>query len=231
MTSLYLDESGSMNKDASCVFQNYIIAIVRVHKARRVKSAMKRFISDRIEHLRSIDKYGQMFNEDGSFHELKGSCLDRATKISFFNFLARDNIFDVHYIVINNSKVRDDSRLYDKKPRAVNYVLTLAMKYFLEHGHLDSDDYILQIDEQNLSTGCLNSLEDHLNIRLVLEDELANSFAVSYFDSSNNIFVQLADLCANLLYSQLRSKHSDYDSLITILKANGYIKFTFNFPL
>ena len=55
------------------------------------------------------------------------------------------------------------------------------------------------------------------------------SFSVSYFDSSQNRLVQVADVFANFFYSYLVT--GQYNEQIDMLKDKGIIKFIFEFPL
>jgi len=226
MVSLYIDESGFMTQEHCRKLPYYVLALVRVHDSKKVKRLMKRFVSANLERLRELDKDGKMFI-DGHFHELKGSALDHDMKESFFRYVCRDQIFDVFFVTLYNKKIT--GTLYKNRARASNFVLTLALKYFFEHNLLDKDTYLLQIDEQNIRTESRNSLEDHLNIQLTLERELADGFSITYYDSSCNTCIQLADLCANLYYSQLMT--SGYSSLFGDLRKQGYIKFDFYYPL
>ena len=57
---------------------------------------------------------------------------------------------------------------------------------------------------------------------------ISGKFDVTYFDSSNNSLIQMADVFANLLYSHLQT--GGYDDELKKLRDVGILKFTFEFP-
>lgn len=226
MEYIYIDESGTMTQEHSDTMPYQVIALVRVHNISRMKIVIKRFVADNFKHLKEIDHEHKMFRGD-SFYELKGSALDHATKDKLIRFLCRNNYFEVFYIKIVNSRIR--SNLYSNKARATNYIVGLALDYFFKNGYLPYDDYHLQIDEQNIKTESQNVLEEYLNMKLAMEKGYAKGFHVEYFDSSRNKLVQLADVFANLYYSEILQ--NNYTELIDQLRKDGYIKHEFIFPL
>ena len=71
MERLYIDESGTMTVKFCGTHPYFIIAIVRVRDAKKLKKAYKRFVSKNLSKLRAADKRGRMFR-NGKFSELKG---------------------------------------------------------------------------------------------------------------------------------------------------------------
>ena len=226
MEYIYIDESGSMTQEFSESFPYQVLALVRVHNTHQAKTIIKRFVSENLEHLRQIDHEHKMFRGD-AFYELKGSALDHQTKEKLIRYLCKNNYFEVFFIKIVNSRIKGP--IYSNKARATNYVIALAMRYFFRHDLLPFDDYTLQIDEQNIKTESRNVLVEHLNMNLSMDEELAKSFHIDYFDSANNKLVQLADIFANFYYSELMT--GKYTELINELKKEGYIRFEFTFPM
>lgn len=72
-------------------------------------------------------------------------------------------------------------------------------------------------------------LEQYLNTELRGKSVTTGKFTVRYFDSSNNKFIQIADVFANLYYSDLLT--SKYNQSINILREQNLLKFIFKFPL
>ncbi|MBQ1959848.1 MAG: hypothetical protein II354_05400, partial [Firmicutes bacterium] len=72
-------------------------------------------------------------------------------------------------------------------------------------------------------------LENYLNTELLLAGIIEDECKVSYFDSANNIIIQIADVFANLMFSQLKT--GAYTEEFEKMKDDGYIKNIFNFPL
>ncbi len=52
---------------------------------------------------------------------------------------------------------------------------------------------------------------------------------VEYFDSCNNHIIQIADVFANLMYSELKT--NSYTTELSYMKSNNYLKHIFKFPL
>lgn len=226
MEYIYIDESGLLTQAHAEHFPYQVLALVRVFNVPTLKQVMKRFVSENLEKLRELDHEHRMFRGN-DFLELKGSALDHKMKEKLLRYLCRNNYFEVYYIKIVNNRVKGP--LYSNKARATNYILTLAMKYFLQHGYLPMDEYCLQIDEQNIKTESRNVLVEHLNMTLAMDASLASSFRIDYFDSARNKLVQLADIFANFYYSELMT--GQYTELFEELRKESYIKFEFVFPL
>ena len=87
---------------------------------------------------------------------------------------------------------------------------------------------LIQIDERNQKTRAKYVLEEYLNTELCLSGIYSKKLGVKYFDSCNNRLIQLADVMANILYSNLRTQN--YDKEINAMKKKGYIKKIFDFP-
>ena len=236
--NIYVDESGSINNhDPDNKY--FIIALVYTEDSKSLKRSYKRFVSANIERLAILDKEktvhrngvsyrvgGKMF-KDGKFNELKGSQFDREMKLEFVDFMMQKPNFSVFYIKIANDKL--DDKICDNTARAFNYCIKLALEYFIKHRLLPNEACSIQLDERNERTETKYFLENYLNTELVLGGVAKENFKVSYFDSANNICVQIADVFANLMYSELKT--GGYSEKIEELKDAGFIKHVFEFPL
>ena len=72
-------------------------------------------------------------------------------------------------------------------------------------------------------------LEQYLNTELIGRKVTQHPFKVTYYDSASNRLIQVADVFANLYFSQLKT--GKYGQEIKTLKDNGKLKFEFKFPL
>ena len=63
----------------------------------------------------------------------------------------------------------------------------------------------------------------------MLSMDLIDTAKVHYYDSSQNVFIQIADVFSNLLYSNMLT-NGEYNDTIKELKENGYILAPFIFP-
>lgn len=224
---LYIDESGSMTSRDSEKHPYFVISMVKVNDIKKVVRCFKRFVSGNYGELQKIDKRKKMFNADGHFRELKGSELTPDLKREFMRKLFRDNALEVFFITIDNKSV--NSSLYNNTARAFNYCVKLAIGYYINRGELPRDIQTIEIDERNESTKTRYFLQEYLNTELILhENVLSNNLSVKYFDSANNIFIQIADVFANIKYSDLLT--GNYKKELESARKEGYLKKNFNFP-
>lgn len=216
----------------------FIIALVRAINKESLKKAYKRFVSSNFDRLLELDQDklhprtgkvikegGKMF-KDGKFRELKGSQFDREMKQKFIEFFSRKQSYEIYYIKIANEKLTDS--FCENTARVFNYSLKLAIEYFINKKFLPNEDCSLQLDERNEKTEAKYFLENYLNTELSMNGTAAGKFDVGYFDSADNCIIQIADVFANLYYSQMQT--GGYDDEIQKLKEAGILKFEFEFP-
>lgn len=223
--NIYIDESGSIN---SHINRDFVIALVVPINKRRLDSVFGRFIKSNNEKLRSLDRKNRMF-VNSKFNELKGSQFDKDMKKRFVQYFAKEKHFELYYIIIHNSSL--SANFCSNTARAFNYVLKLAIQYFIENGYMQNDEdiYLLQIDERNERTETRYFLENYLNTELMTSGMINGIFHVKYFDSSNNKCIQIADVFSNLMYSHMIT--GAYHDEINLLKEKDILKFIFEFPL
>lgn len=227
MINMYIDESGSINPFITRLKKYFVVGIVIPKDKEKLKRIYKLFVRKHMEELRKADKYNKMFDENGNFIELKGSCLTKELKIKFANFFCRNNLFEVRYIILDNSLIND--KFIINKARTFNYLLKLFLINSKQRGYIKDREIYLHIDERNVKTDSKFSLEDYLNQELVLSMDLIDTAKVHYYDSSQNVFIQIADVFSNLLYSNMLT-NGEYNDTIKELKENGYILAPFIFP-
>lgn len=227
MISMYIDESGSIHPTSGKLNRYFIIGIVIPKNPIKLKRVYKLFIRKNIEYLRNLDKDNKMFSEDGKFRELKGSSMDKKLKLDFINFFCRNNLFEVRYIILDNNQL--DERFIKNKARTFNYLIKIFLINSLKKGYIKDNEIFLQIDERNVKTESKYSLEDYLNQELILNDNILENVQVKYFDSSQNCFVQIADVFSNIMYSDLIT-NGNYRKEIEKLQEEKYILPPFVFP-
>ena len=236
--NIYIDESGSINNHAP---DNdfFIIALVHPTNKDALKRAYKRFVSSNHDELLALDQEkkhpksgkiikegGKMFH-DGAFRELKGSSFDKEMKQKFVDFFCRKQSFEIFYIKIANKKLTDD--FCQNTARVFNYTLKLALEYFVRNHYLPNEDCSLQLDERNEKTETKYFLENYLNTELFMNGTITGKFDVSYFDSADNSLIQIADVFANIFYSDLKT--GGYKDELRTMKDSGILKFVFEFPM
>ena len=103
------------------------------------------------------------------------------------------------------------------------------MIYALHENYIEDDNINLQIDERNIKTMAKYQLAEYLNTELLLGEKLLTKpLNVTYFDSSNNKFIQVADFFSNFFFSHCLT--NAYTDVLTDLKDTGYLKDIFTFP-
>lgn len=223
--NIYIDESGSINNTLD-KNSDFIITLVVPTNKKKLEYTYKRFVSNNYKILKKLDKTNKMlFNN--KFHELKGSQFNKPMKQKFVKFFSKKKHLEIYYIRIKNYKLSDN--FCKNTARVFNYVIRLALQYLIQNNFLEQDDIHLQLDERNEKTETIHFLENYLNTELSLGGTTKGKFTVNYFDSSNNKFIQIADVFSNLFYSQLHT--GGYGDEIQLLKNNDILKFVFVFPL
>lgn len=223
--NIYIDESGSINNTLD-KNSDFIITLVVPTNKKKLEYTYKRFVSNNYKILKKLDKTNKMFFNN-KFYELKGSQFNKPMKQKFVKFFSKKKHFEIYYIRIKNYKLSDN--FCKNTARVFNYVIRLALQYLIQNNFLEQDDIHLQLDERNEKTETIHFLENYLNTELSLGGTTKGKFTVNYFDSSNNKFIQIADVFSNLFYSQLHT--GGYGDEIQLLKNNDILKFVFVFPL
>lgn len=230
MEHIYIDESGSMTINYCDIHPYFVIAMVRTKDSVKLKKVFKRFVSKHLHELKAADSKGSMF-AGNKFKELKGNCFTPKLKREFVRYFCRNEHFEVFYIIADNRKIAQNNEgiLYKNTARAFNYLIRLSLEYYIKNGYLHNDNLSLQLDERNEKTEAKHFLENYLNTELVCNHVLSGDCTVSYFDSSNNHIIQIADVFANLMYSELKT--NAYTKEFDFMKKEKYIKHVFRFPL
>ena len=197
MISMYIDESGSIHPTSEKLNRYFIIGIVIPKDSKKLKRVYKTFIRKYIKDLRKLDVEGKMFNTDGHFVELKGSSMNKTMKLNFIKFFCQNNLFEVRYIVLDNNLLEE--RFIKNKARTFNYLIKIFLINSIKKKYIKDNQIFLQIDERNVKTDSKFSLEDYLNQELLLNDNLVENIQVQYFDSSQNCFIQIADVFSNIM--------------------------------
>lgn len=223
---IYVDESGSVNnkKDSK---DNFIIALVKPTDEAELKRSYKRYISSHLTDLKTNSKDpGKMFISS-KFHEIKGSALTKEQKKDFVNFFAGKNNFELFYMVLINNRLTD--KFCSNTARVFNYSLNTMLHFLCKNKFLDlSETCCLHLDERNEKTETRSFLAEYLNTQFI--GSPANPpFVVQYHDSANVELIQLADVFANLYYSDMIT--GKYGEEMTLLRDRGILRKVYQFPL
>lgn len=226
MEYLFIDESGSLTSEFAFVHPNFVMCVVRVKDITNLRKLLKRFIYENYQEIKAVDDNNKIF-EHGDFVEIKGSSLTSSLKKRLARFLCHGNILEVYYIHVYNEEVKQ--HFYDDPSLIYNYVLYLLLDKNLTNKNLPYDDYLIDVDNRNLKHISINSLEDYLNIELKLKKRMVRSINVAYYDSKDNLMVQVSDFFSNFYFSYLKNE-SIYSELMNELKKENYIKDILYYP-
>lgn len=227
--NLYIDESGSINNKLRD--KPFVISIIYVQDFKKLSQIFKRFVSSNFNELKRLDSEsnekssGKMFI-NGKFRELKGSQFSPELKKKFVEFFTKQKYFELFYIKIDNSELTD--KICENTARAFNFSLKLALSTFFEKKIIPNEDCLIQLDERNERTDAKNFLENYLNTEFCLNGISEKHFVAKYLDSANCPFIQIADIFANLYYSQLNT--NAYSDEIKKLDERNILKYIFEFP-
>lgn len=229
INTFYVDESGSMTKNGLKYLCNqyFVICIVHVKEEKMLKRAYRRFISSNIKYLKKDDKSHNMFYKTGKFKELKGAFMSIESKRRFVKYFCRYHYLELYYICSSNQLA--NSSFYSNKARAFNYLIRLCMEHNTLNNNLKKDYNLFHIDERNVSTKTVATLEEYLCIELVTVKRLQLGFSVIYHQSEVKELIQIADVFSNLYYSYI-VKGRLFDEEINYMRNNNYIKNEFYFP-
>ncbi len=225
--TIYGDESGSITKYLNHDQPYFVVALVKVNDVKRMRSAFRKFVSSNLDELKWQDHNANKMFKDGEFLELKGSQMNKKIESMFIEFFAENSDIEVFYILVDNRNLNDD--FLDNPSQAFNYVMCLNFKELFSKGLIPPEECFLNLDERNEKARNVYFLENYLNTELPLEGYTDEHFHVQYFDSKDNVGVQIADVFSNILYSCLMDDRTDYT--LDLMKEKGILKNIFRFPI
>ena len=206
---VYLDESGSIHKNSNTKY--FAVGGYFVFKEDRSKviSLYKR-INKSIKDRKKIS-----LNK-----EIKSYDMNDIEKIEIFNSIQDIDTFYGCSKVFEKSSMKKDiveSNIF------FNYAVKLLFKDcivpLLNFSQVnDNIEFIVSVDNRNIRVGDLNNLEVYLKTEFCLENL---GFKITYYDSSTNYGVQLADLIVNTFYNSYKDRNI-VKKVIPYLKAKNF---------
>lgn len=226
MNRLYIDESGSMTTNYAEHNPYFVIAMVKTDDPKRMRKVFKRYVSGHEKELRAIDLEHKLFLNE-KFRELKGNQFTPDMKKEFVRYFCRNQLFELYYVVVKNKSL-SSTTLYNNTARAFNYLIRISLATFIKSGLMDASGFDLQLDERNERTDTKRFLQDYLNTELLLNGVTSAESRVTYYDSEDNALIQVADVFANIMFSNLMT--GNYADEIKMMNEEGYLRKTFVFP-
>lgn len=206
---VYLDESGSIHKNSKTKYfavGGYFVFLEDKNKVTSRYKKENKIIKDR--NNIPLDK------------EIKSFDLSEDEKIEIFNLIQDiDTFYGCTKVFEKNSMKKEivESNIF------FNYAVKLLFRdcilQLLDLNQLKGDiEFIVSIDNRNIRVGDLNNLETYLKTEFCLENF---DFKVTYYDSSSNYGIQLADLIVNTFYNYYKDINIA-KNVIPTLKAKNF---------
>lgn len=207
---LYIDESGSIHKNSKTRYFAVGGYFVLQDDKNKVVSKFKK-INLSIKRNRSIT-------------------LDK--EIKSFDYLDKEKVYIFDTIqdidtFVGCVKVFDKQKMY--KPienanlfynYAVHVLLNDCVLPFINQNYDHEDiEFIISADNRNTSVGDLKDLEKYLNTAFCLKNY---EFKITYYDSTTNYGVQLADLIVNTFYNKYKDS-SIVENVLPTIKDKNFI--------
>lgn len=211
---VYLDESGSIHKNSKA--NHFAIGGYMVYGDRYASSKV-------IGKYKKINKKHKSARKMDLNTELKTRNMTIDEKMELIQKIQKIDDFYGCAVLFDKTRMRkpiEDSNLF------FNYGVKILFKDAIIPllPEEESYDFIISIDNRNITVGDLKDLEKFLNTEFCYYDF---TFSVKYYDSATHYGIQLADLIVNTMY--MRSK--DRDMVEPILHVLDTSKFRLNiFP-
>lgn len=177
---LYLDESGNLGRSG----KYFVIACLRPGNPKRIRNLIRR----------CCVKHG----ENGSpLEEIKGSLLGTDQKQDVINRLKRVDDFSCSYIIAEKKFI--ERKLLDDNNLAYNYLCSYLFKPIIKSS---SEDIDVILDNHNVKVNSLNSLQDYIKLKAIVEWDFNKNIKFEYQDSKRCRNLQAVDLISNVVYGK-----------------------------
>ena len=191
---VYLDESGSIHKNSITKYFAIGGYFTFSEYKNKITSLYKR-INKKIKDTRNIPLS----------KEIKSYDMKDEEKIMFFNKIQDIDTFYGIVKIFDKESMRKEivhSNIF------FNYAVKLlfhdCILPLLDYDQInDNINFIISIDNRNIRVGDLNNLENYLKTEFCLENY---DFKITYYDSSYNYGIQLADLIVNTFYNSHKDR-------------------------
>ncbi len=206
---VYLDESGSIHKNSSTKYFAVGGYFAFLQDKNKISSLYKRVNKDiKIRRNIPFDK------------EIKSYNMKDEEKIEIFNKIQDINTFYGCVKIFEKDSMRKEiveSNIF------FNYAVKLLFKDcilpLLNLSQINTNvEFIVSIDNRNIRVGDLNNLETYLKTEFCLQNF---DFKITYYDSSTNFGIQLADLIVNTFYNVYKDRKI-VEKILPALKGKNF---------
>ncbi len=206
---VYLDESGSIHKNSKTKYFAIGGYFVHAKDKNKVTSTYKK-----------INKKIKTDNNIPLDIEIKSYDMSDDNKISIFTSIQDINTFYGCAKIFDKGSMKKDiieSNIF------FNYAVKVLFKDciipLLNIKQIDDTiEFIVSVDNRNIRIGDLDNLEEYLKTEFCLQNF---DFKITYYDSSTNFGIQLADLIVNTFYNLYKDKNI-IKNVIPFLKKKNF---------
>ena len=195
MQYLFLDESGNLHKNSPDRF--FVIGGIFTNNYDDKKKSY-------IDINRELKKKINM-NFDT---ELKAAYLNMEEKMNIVVKLQQMNGMYIVGVIVDKIKIGikiEEIHLY------YNYIIKRLLEYLIKIGLIKTsfnDKLYINIDKSSMKIEDINSLEIYLKIHFNIELKMKFNINVTYWDSSKNYMIQVADIMCNTIWNIAQSPNS-----------------------
>lgn len=195
----FIDESGTVQHGdiniEKCDY--FIIAILMTDCTKRLERV---FVKSRLKALRGRQDLLQQLKNT---KEVKGSQVSETRKQQIYQSIITKCAENSEIGIIRLDNCKSNMRLRSNCSRTFNYMIKLYLlnffKTYSKYKNPSKIDFL--IDERNVATKSLYTLEDYLNTELnIIRPISKEDFSVKYADSRTSNLLQLTDFIANTYY-------------------------------
>ncbi|EOT42737.1 DUF3800 domain-containing protein [Enterococcus dispar] len=192
---IFADESGCITKSKSLGTRFFVIAFLETDEPYNV---IRQFRKAKAKYIRNN-------NIDFDIKdEIKGSEMPYGMKKSIFESLAEKTDVKFHFKIIDNFNIIDNLR--SNTALAFNYFTYLTLANIHRISTSSSKNILnVMLDDRNTSIESLNSLEDYLRIKFMIETSTVSELKTTYKDSKSKDLIQVVDLFANTVFRIARN--------------------------
>ena len=206
---VYLDESGSIHKNSNTRY----FAVGGYFCFKEDKNKI-------VSHYKKLNKIIKDNNNCDINKEVKSYDMKDKDKILIFNNIQEIDTFFGCVKVFDKSLMKKEiihSNIF------FNYAVKVLIKDcivpILNNKILNSNlKFIISIDNRNIRVGELNNLETYLKTEFCIENF---DFEITYYDSTYNFGIQMADLTVNTFYNYFK-KHKIIEKVMPCINTEKY---------
>lgn len=214
MQYLFLDESGNLHKNSPDRY--FVIGGIFTNNYTDIKKS----------YLEINKELKEKLNMDFDT-ELKAAYLNMEEKMDIVMKLQQMNGMYIIGIIVDKEKIGleiDEIHLY------YNYIIGKLLDYLINMKLVKTnkeEELYLNIDKSSMKIEDINSLKMYLKIHLNIEKKYPFKLDVSYWDSSKNYMIQVADIMCNTIWNICQS-NNPYKVFNSLNKQRKMIIYRFN---